>query len=80
MAEAHGKTIPQVVLRWLIQRDIPVVVKSTRPERLRENIEVFDFQLADDEMRTLASLDEKRSIFGITHNDPGMLERLLTFE
>ena len=39
--------------------------KSTRPERLRENIEVFDFQLADDEMRTLASLDEKRSILGL---------------
>jgi 2,5-diketo-D-gluconate reductase A len=80
MAGAHGETIPQVVLRWLIQRGIPVVVKSTRPERLRENIEVFDFQLADEEMRMVASLDEKRSTFGVTHDDPCMLERLLTLE
>ena len=56
---AHGKSIAQVVLRWLIQRDVIVIPKSVRPERMRENIDVFDFELTGDEMARIAALDTK---------------------
>jgi Aldo/keto reductase family len=54
---AHGKSVAQVVLRWLIQRDVIVIPKSVRPERMRENIDVFDFELTDDEMARIAAMD-----------------------
>jgi 2,5-diketo-D-gluconate reductase A len=50
---AHGKSVAQVVLRWLIQREVVVIPKSVRPERMAENIDVFDFSLTDDEMAGL---------------------------
>ncbi len=53
---AHGRSIAQVVLRWLIQRDVVVIPKSVRPERMRENIDVFDFALTDDEMKRIHAL------------------------
>jgi 2,5-diketo-D-gluconate reductase A len=78
IAQAHGKTVPQVILRRLLQRDIPAVVKSIRPQRLRENIDVFDFQLTADEMTAIAGLDRRQSTLELTHQDPRMLELLLT--
>ncbi|GGJ57503.1 aldo/keto reductase [Deinococcus roseus] len=78
IAQAHSKTVAQVILRWLIQRDIPVVVKSTQPERLRENIDVFDFQLTQDEMQAILAVDRQQVLAGFTHQDPRMLELLLT--
>jgi 2,5-diketo-D-gluconate reductase A len=54
---AHGKSVAQVVLRWLIQRDVVVIPKSVRPERMRENFDVFDFELGEDEMQRIAALD-----------------------
>ncbi|MFC9912877.1 aldo/keto reductase [Streptomyces sp. NPDC127197] len=69
IAIAHGKTVAQVVLRWLIQRSIVVIPKSVRPERMAENIDVFDFQLTEDEMNRIATLDTgASSIFD--HRDP----------
>ena len=47
---AHGKSVGQVVLRWLIQRDVIIIPKSVRPERMRENMDIFDFELTDEEM------------------------------
>ena len=73
IAQAHGKTVPQVILRWLTQRDIAVVVKSTRPVRLRENIGVFDFRLSDDETAAIAGLDRQQSLAGFSHQNPQML-------
>jgi 2,5-diketo-D-gluconate reductase A len=60
---AHGKSVAQVVLRWLIQRDVVVIPKSVRRERMAENLNVFDFTLADDEMARIAAMDTGASAF-----------------
>jgi diketogulonate reductase-like aldo/keto reductase len=60
---AHGKSVAQVVLRWLTQRDVVVIPKSVRPDRMRENLDIFDFQLTDDEMARIAALDTGASLF-----------------
>ena len=78
IARGYGKTIPQVILRWLVQRNVAVVVKSTHTERLRENIDVFGFQLTEDEMRAIAGLDRQQTLLEFTHQDPRMLELLVT--
>jgi 2,5-diketo-D-gluconate reductase A len=74
-AQAHGKSVAQVVLRWLIQRDIVAIPKSVRPERMAENIDVFDFELTDDEMGRIAAMDTGASLF-FDHRDPAMVSRL----
>jgi 2,5-diketo-D-gluconate reductase A len=72
---AHGKSVAQVVLRWLIQRDVVVIPKSVRAERMRENIDVFDFELTDDQMASIASMDTGSSLF-FDHRDPEWVARL----
>jgi 2,5-diketo-D-gluconate reductase A len=72
---AHGKSVAQVVLRWLIQRDVVVIPKSVRPERMAENLNVFDFQLTDDEMTHISTLDTGASLF-FDHRDPTMVSML----
>jgi 2,5-diketo-D-gluconate reductase A len=69
IAAAHGKTIAQVVLRWLVQRDVVVIPKSVRPDRMAENIDVFDITLTDEQMAQIASLDTGASAF-FDHHDP----------
>jgi 2,5-diketo-D-gluconate reductase A len=75
IGSSHGKSVAQVVLRWLIQRGVLVVQKSVRPERMRENIEVFDFELTDDEMARIAAMDRGESLF-FDHRDPAMVSWL----
>jgi 2,5-diketo-D-gluconate reductase A len=72
---AHGKSVAQVVLRWLIQRNVVVIPKSVRAERIRENIDVFDFELTADEMARIAAMDTGESLF-FDHRDPTMVGRL----
>jgi 2,5-diketo-D-gluconate reductase A len=72
---AHGKSVAQVVLRWLIQRDVVVIPKSVRADRMAENIDVFDFQLTDDEMTRIAAMDTGVSLF-FDHRDPAVVGRL----
>src|SRR6266536_2073728 len=72
---AHGKRVAQVLLRWLIQRDVVVIPKSVRPDRMAENLNVFDFQLTDDEMTRIADLDTGASMF-FDHRDPAMVSWL----
>ena len=72
IADAHGKSVAQVVLRWLIQRDVVVIPKSVRPERMAQNLAVFDFELTDDEMTRIATLDTGTSAF-FDHRDTAMV-------
>jgi D-xylose reductase len=67
IAEAHGRTPAQVVLRWGVQRGTSVVPKSSRRERLRENLAVFDFELSAIEMNSISALNRNRRF-----NDPGV--------
>lgn len=69
----YGKTTAQVMLRWNIQRGVVVIPKSTHKERMKENFEVFDFQLSDEDMKKIASLDMQNSLF-FSHYDPSMVE------
>jgi len=62
IAEAHGKTSAQVVLRWHVQLGCVVIPKSTHAERIRENLDVFDFELSGDEMAQLSAITEPQRI------------------
>jgi 2,5-diketo-D-gluconate reductase A len=72
IADAHGKSVAQVVLRWLIQREVVVIPKSVRPERMAENLDVFGFTLTDEDMNKIATLDTGASLF-FDHRDPAMV-------
>ena len=63
IAAGHGKSVAQIVLRWLVQRGIVPLVKSEKPQRMQENLSVFDFSLSDDEMRRIAALDTGHTAF-----------------
>lgn len=73
IAEKHSKTVAQVILRWHLQRGIVVIPKSTHIERMRENFDVFDFELDEEDMAKIASLDKNQSSF-FAHTDPAMVE------
>jgi 2,5-diketo-D-gluconate reductase A len=75
IGEAHGKSVAQVVLRWLVQRGVVVIPKSVRPERMAENLAVLDFELSEEQMRSIATLDTGASVF-FDHRDPEWVTRL----
>jgi 2,5-diketo-D-gluconate reductase A len=75
IGDAHDKSVAQVVLRWLIQRDIIVIPKSVRRERIEQNLDVFDFTLTDEEMTRIAAMDTGESLF-FDHRDPAMVSWL----
>lgn len=77
IAGAHDKTVAQVVLRWLIQRGVVVIPKTVRPQRMTENLDIFDFQLSDDEMARVGSLDTGASA-AFDHHDPASVHWLGT--
>lgn len=79
IGEKYGKSAAQVALRYLIQRGVIVIPKSVHIERMRQNMEVFDFVLADDDMTAIAALDEGKSLF-FSHYDPEFVNFLLTFK
>ena len=63
LAAAHNKTVAQMVLRWLVQRNIVPLVKSANPARMKENLDIFDFTLTDAEMQQIAALDTGHTAF-----------------
>ncbi|MBQ9229168.1 MAG: aldo/keto reductase [Eubacterium sp.] len=73
LAEKYGKTPAQIMLRWNIQRGVVVIPKSTHIERMKENIDVFDFSISDEDMSKINALDKKTSSF-FSHQDPKMVE------
>jgi 2,5-diketo-D-gluconate reductase A len=75
IGDRHGKSIAQVVLRWLTQRGVVAIPKSVRAERIAENFNVFDFELTPDEMSSIATLDTGTSSF-FDHRNPAMVKWL----
>lgn len=75
IGDKYGKTNGQVILRWLLQRGIIVIPKSVHDARQKENIDVFDFELSDDDMKQIASLDKNVSQF-FDHHDPVTIEQI----
>lgn len=75
IGKAHDKSVAQVVLRWLIQRGIVTIPKSVRADRMAENFDVFDFELTDDQMASIAGLDTGSSLF-FDHRDPAVAGQL----
>lgn len=73
IAEKYNKSVAQVVLRWHIQRGVVVIPKSTHIDRMIENLDVFDFELTDEDMAIIASIDKNTSSF-FSHYDPAMVE------
>lgn len=73
IAEKHNRTTAQVILRWQLQRGIVVIPKTTHPERMKENFNVFDFELSEEDMNEIKALDRNTSSF-FSHNDPNMVK------
>lgn len=75
IGKKYNKSVAQVVLRWLTQRDIAVIPKSVNRGRMIENIDIFDFELTAEDMATIQSLDTKESLF-FSHRDPEIVKWL----
>ncbi|EGO8621228.1 aldo/keto reductase [Enterococcus faecalis] len=73
IGKQYGKTVGQVVLRWLMQRGIVALAKSIHPERMAENIDIFDFELSKEDIEKIANLDMKESAF-FDHDAPQQVE------
>lgn len=69
IAEKYNKSVAQVILRWLTQRRIVVIPKSVHIERIIENFNIFDFELSQEDMEKIATLDTKDSVF-FSHRNP----------
>ncbi len=79
IADTHGKTPAQVTLRQLIQRGIVVIPKSVHKERMKQNLNIFDFELTADEMEQLKTLDENKSMWA-EYNDPMIVKYAMAEE
>jgi len=77
IAAGHGRSVAQVVLRWLMQRGVVAIPKSVHKERIVENFAVFDFELSRQDMDRIASLDADTTLF-FSHTDPAVVRRLGT--
>lgn len=72
----YGKSVAQVALRWLIQRGVIIIPKSVHVERMRQNLDIFDFELSADDMAAIATLDTGRSLF-FDHHAPDVVKMFM---
>ncbi|HCW7234841.1 TPA: aldo/keto reductase [Staphylococcus aureus] len=79
IADKYNKSIAQVILRWLVERDIVVLAKSVNPERMAQNLDIFDFELTEEDKQQIATLEESNSQF-FSHADPEMIKALTSRE
>lgn len=75
IGDKYDKSIAQVILRWLVERDIVVLAKSVNSERMVQNMNIFDFELSDEDKNKIATLEESNSQF-FSHADPEMIKAL----
>ena len=75
IGEKYGKTVAQVILRWLVQRNIVPLSKSIKKSRMEENINIFDFELSKEDMDKISEMDKKESSF-FSHYDPSIVEMI----
>lgn len=75
IAQRHGKTVGQIVLRWLVQRGIVALAKSVRKARMLENLAIFDFELSEGDMQAVATLETGKSSF-FSHRDPAIVKQM----
>ena len=79
IGKAHDKSLAQTALRYLLQRGVVIIPKSTHKKRMEQNFNVFDFELTDAEMKQIETLDTKHSLF-FSHYDPAMVEQFMEWE
>lgn len=72
IGKKYNKSVAQVILRWLTQRNVVAISKSTLVERMKENFNIFDFELSEEDMDKIKELDTGKSLF-FSHNDPNMV-------
>lgn len=72
IGKKYNKSVAQVILRWITQRNVVALSKSTKIERMKENFEIFDFELSDEDMAKIKELDTNTSLF-FSHYDPNMV-------
>ena len=75
----YGKSVAQVALRWLIQRDVIIIPKSVHVERMQQNLDIFDFELSQDDMAAIAGLDTKQSLF-FDHHAPEVVKMFMSWK
>ncbi len=76
IGKKYGKSVAQVALRWLLQRDVIIIPKSTHIERMEQNLDILDFALSDADMEEIARLDTGKSLF-FDHHDPEVVKMFM---